>query len=240
MKNIVRGWPLVLFCSVACNSDAGRSQEQRQTVASAVPARGDVEKRPAIQQPIPAGMVELTTHSRLRVQLVYATTQNVTGRPLEGYQSNGRCVLRKDTADAVIAAARDLSESRPALGILLWDCYRPQVAVDDLLAWTQMPTDETLKSQYFPSIDKRQLVNAGYIAERSSHTKGTAIDATLVEWSTGTPLDMGTRHDYFDKLAGNKGKITNLQRANRRLLQSVLHDFRPYAREWWHFSLTNE
>ncbi|MBT8489900.1 MAG: hypothetical protein KJN62_02510 [Deltaproteobacteria bacterium] len=56
-------------------------------------------------------------------------------------------------------------------------------------------------------------------------------------------LDMGMGFDFFSTTSwpGNPS-MTPAQRAHRMLLQVIMkkHDFKPYAKEWWHFTLVNE
>ncbi len=56
-------------------------------------------------------------------------------------------------------------------------------------------------------------------------------------------LDMGTGFDFFDPRSWPEyPELTAVQRANRMLLQVVMekHGFKPYPKEWWHFTLKQE
>ena len=48
---------------------------------------------------------------------------------------------------------------------------------------------------------RTQLLDDGYIARRSRHNKGVAIDLTRVHLPTNTPLEMGTPYDTFSAAA---------------------------------------
>ena len=56
-------------------------------------------------------------------------------------------------------------------------------------------------------------------------------------------LDMGTHFNFFDPRSWPEyPELTASQRANRMLLQVVMekHGFKPYPKEWWHFTLRKE
>jgi D-alanyl-D-alanine dipeptidase len=76
----------------------------------------------------------------------------------------------------------------------------------------------------------------GWIARRSNHNRGAALDATLVELQSGRPLGMGTAYDAFSPRSATRAArgraLPNRQRLARALSGAR---FRPYAREWWHF-----
>ena len=60
---------------------------------------------------------------------------------------------------------------------------------------------------------------------------------------TGIELDMGTIYDFFGKESWiDYDGVTDLQKQNRLLLQSVMKKFgfKPLKEEWWHFTLQNE
>jgi len=87
------------------------------------------------------------------------------------------------------------------------------------------------------------LFEQEYIAKRSGHTRGSAVDLTLVSVSENKELDMGGAYDFFGKRSWpSYDKLTSQQRANRMLLQLVMekYGFQRYDQEWWHFSLQNE
>jgi D-alanyl-D-alanine dipeptidase len=81
------------------------------------------------------------------------------------------------------------------------------------------------------------LLNDGYIARRSRHNLGLAVDLTLVELGSGAEFDMGTPFDTFDEAAHTanaKGQVLR----NRQVLVSAMEaeGFANYDQEWWHFS----
>ncbi len=169
----------------------------------------------------------------------YATADNLTGAPLDGYSVN-RVVGTRELADALVLAA----EYFAGLGYRLYgfDAYRPQRGVQSFVDWAQRPEDGRTKAAFYPALDKAQLFPLGYIAERSGHSRGSSVDLTLAT-PDGAPVDMGgdfdlmddrSHHDYTD--------LTETQLANRKLLLDGMlkFGFKSYINEWWHYNLAEE
>jgi D-alanyl-D-alanine dipeptidase len=74
----------------------------------------------------------------------------------------------------------------------------------------------------------------------ASHTRGVAIDLTLVDVKTGKELDMGTEFDSFSEKAhhDHDAKITEEQTKNRLILAGIMNvsQFTAYKYEWWHYN----
>ena len=181
------------------------------------------------------------------INMRYATTDNFTGRVIDGYQSN-TCLLTEPAAHALTAVAHDLQQQSSAdqqLRLIVYDCYRPQRAVDDFVRWASQPQDTVNKAQYYPRVAKNQLFEQGYIAKKSGHSRGSTVDLSLLvcDDSGCEPLDMGTDWDYLDPLAATETtEITTQQQANRLLLRSAMdaRGFSNYSKEWWHYTLRDE
>lgn len=156
------------------------------------------------------------------VQLRYATAGNFTGTPLPGYVAN-RAFLRREAASAFARASVALASQ--GYRIKVWDAYRPVRATDAMVAWTQRT-------------GRTDLLRDGYIAERSRHNLGLAVDCTLVDMRTGTELQMGTPFDTFSDRAHTMS-ATGAELANRLVLRRAmaLAGFTPYDAEWWHFAV---
>lgn len=125
----------------------------------------------------------------------------------------------------------------------IFDCYRPQRAVDHFVRWVGDVHDRTMKAHYYPNEEKSRLIEKGYIAGRSGHSRGSTLDLTLVKKDGGAELDMGTPYDYFDALSNTTApRITGEPKANRLLLKAVMekHGFVNYPKEWWHYTLKDE
>jgi D-alanyl-D-alanine dipeptidase len=177
----------------------------------------------------------------IRVNLLYASSNNFVGRPINGYVSK-RAVLTKPAARALADVQADLKPF--GLELFIFDTYRPQRAVDEFITWAKDLKDIRTKAKYYPRVAKENLFSEGYIADRSGHSRGSTIDLTIVSSSSPfKPLNMGTNFDFFGpeswpKFAG----ATPEQRANRLLLRTLMlkHGFKPYEMEWWHFTYEKE
>src|SRR4051794_23046114 len=118
----------------------------------------------------------------------YATWDNFTGKPVDGYLAN-RIVGTKALC-AALERARKEAESI-GFGLLLWDGYRPQRAVDCFLTWLEQPEDGQTKPRHYPQIDRVEMFEKGYVAAKSGHTRGSAVDLTLYQLDTGELAPMG-------------------------------------------------
>lgn len=175
----------------------------------------------------------------LAVDMRYACVNNFIGRPITGYDAP-ICVLTREAADALAAVQTDLAQS--GLGLKVFDCYRPARAVAAFVAWAEDPNDRAQEARFYPRVDKSRLIPEGYIAARSGHSRGSTLDLTLVD-ASGRELDMGGEFDLFDTRSWpTEPDLAPAQRANRLRLRAVMetHGFRPYDKEWWHFTLVNE
>jgi len=175
----------------------------------------------------------------LIVDIRYAGAHNFVGRPIDGYEAP-RCLLTQTAAAALAAVARDLAPR----GLLLkvFDCYRPTRAVADFARWAHDLNDLAGKAEFYPAVDKRTLFRDGYIAKRSNHSRGSTVDLTLAQTSR-SELDMGTPFDFFGPRSWTAAKtISATARTNRALLAASMRHrgFRPYEKEWWHFTLSHE
>lgn len=190
---------------------------------------------------IPEGFVDMGEFlADAQIEARYAGSGNFVGASIDGYEAE-KVLLTREAADALLAVQTELSEV--GLGLKLFDGYRPQRAVDHFVRWAQDPEDEAMKWVYYPQIDKSELFDLGYIAEQSGHSRGSAVDLTLITLETGEELDMGTRWDYFDpRSAPSNQEVSPQHQARRMLLQITMikHGFEPLDTEWWHFKLRDE
>ncbi|MEW6665551.1 MAG: M15 family metallopeptidase [Thermodesulfobacteriota bacterium] len=200
--------------------------------------------RTAWAEQLPEGFVYLDqVVPEIRVELRYHTRENFVGNRIEGYVAP-RCIMTRQTAEALQGVQKDLSAF--GLGLKIYDAYRPQRAVDHFVRWGRDLQDTRMKSKYYPDVEKKNLFTEGYIADRSSHSRGGAVDLTIV-WidpdGTAKELDMGTGFDLFSRRSWPQDlTITPAQRAHRMLLQALMtkHGFESYPQEWWHFKLRDE
>jgi zinc D-Ala-D-Ala dipeptidase len=210
------------------------------------------------------GFVDLHSVAPLIViDIRYAGSHNFVGHPVPGYLA-AKCLLTMDAAHALSDVQRELATS--GLGLKVYDCYRPQRAVDFFVKWAADPSTQTMKSEFYPRVDKSVLIRDGYIASPSAHSRGSTVDLTIIplpydpiaydprkpltacyapatqRFADGS-LDMGTAFDCFDKMAHTRAEgLSAQERANRMLLavEMTRHGFEPYPGEWWHFHLKNE
>ena len=173
----------------------------------------------------------------------YKTEDNFTGRVVEGYQSL-ELMLTVETINALQAAQREFNKK--GFSIKIFDAYRPQKAVNYFIEWAKDQADTLRKNEYYPHLKKSELFPLGYIAERSGHSRGSTVDLTLVYFdyeNTPKEVDMGSSYDYFGEESHVfYEQITDEQKEARRYLRKVMlnNGFKPYAKEWWHFTLKNE
>ncbi|WP_327401093.1 D-Ala-D-Ala dipeptidase VanX [Streptomyces sp. NBC_01288] len=176
----------------------------------------------------------------MRWDAKYATWDNFTGKPVDGYLAN-RIVGTK----ALCAALEEAQQKAGTLGfgLLLWDGYRPQRAVDCFLRWSRQPEDGRTKPRHYPNIDRAGMFERGYVAARSGHSRGGTVDLTLYRRDTDELAPMGGSHDLMDSIShhGAKG-ITYAETENRHRLRSLMDScgFSAYDNEWWHYALKSE
>ena len=178
--------------------------------------------------------------SGVRWDAKYATWDNFTGKPVDGYVAN-----RIVGTMALCAALESAQEKAATLGfgLLLWDGYRPQRAVDCFLRWSRQSDDSRTKRRYYPNIDRVEIFEKGYVAARSGHSRGSTVDLTFYDLATGELAPMGGGHDLMDSVShhGARG-ITPVEARNRQHLCSIMEDcgFGRYNCEWWHYTLHDE
>jgi zinc D-Ala-D-Ala dipeptidase len=194
----------------------------------------------------------------------YFTSHNFTGASVDGYRAP-LCILTRVAAEAL----RQVQQQLVARGYTLkvYDCYRPQRAVDEFVSWANDARDQRMKAEFYPRVDKSTLFRDGYIDSRSGHSRGSTVDLTVVRLPvSSTPayiagqslvdctapasarfpddsIDMGSGFDCFDPLAHTlEPRIHGEQLANRLLLKDIMqaHGFADYANEWWHFTYQPE
>jgi len=172
--------------------------------------------------------------------LRYYSDNNFIGQPIPGYHGNA-LIVSLQSAIALKKVQQDLAYSNFALKF--FDAYRPQQAVDYFVRWANDPDDIRMKAQYYPNVDKDELIPKGFIAAKSSHSRGSTVDVTIISLENGQELDMGTPFDLFDQKSWPSDTTVSVQqRANRQLLRSVMskHGFAGLEEEWWHFTLFDE
>jgi D-alanyl-D-alanine dipeptidase len=178
--------------------------------------------------------------SGVRWDAIYATWDNFTGVPVDGYEVN-RIVGSLALAEALLVSKKRAADL--GFGLLIWDGYRPQRAVNRFLQWAAQPEDGRTKERFYPNINRAEMFTNGYVAPRSGHSRGSAVDLTLYRLDTGEFAPMGRGHDFMDERShhGAKG-VPGIEAQNRRLLCSIMESsgFESYCSEWWHYVLRDE
>lgn len=176
----------------------------------------------------------------IKVELRYFSNNNFIGKKIDGYNNN--ClILTKRTALALKEVQKILSIK--GLSLKIFDGYRPQQAVNHFVRWAKDEKDILMKHYYYPNVPKNELFKRGYIASKSGHSRGSTVDLTIVDLTTGKELDMGSPYDFFGEESHPfYDKVTKEQKENRMYLREImlLNGFIPYDNEWWHFTLGNE
>jgi D-alanyl-D-alanine dipeptidase len=207
---------------------------------------------------IPVGFVHLTDVAQtIQLDIRYSSGHNFVGRPISGYLAP-TCILSRPAANRL----RDLQRELRPMGLTLkvFDCYRPQQAVNDFVAWSKDPDDQKTKAEFYPNEAKETLFDHGYVAAKSSHSRGSTVDLTLAalpstSTANGPPLpthgtlqddgqvDMGTPFDLFDvKSHTDNPDLPEDIRYNRAFLKGLMekYGFHNLPEEWWHFTLVRE
>ncbi len=219
----------------------------------------------AVQANLPSGFVYLKDIDPSIIQdMRYAGFHNFIGHPMPGYES-AECVL---TRPAALALARVQGALKSfSLSLKVYDCYRPQMAVNEFIAWSQQPDLLQMKGEFYPRVNKADFFKLGYVATKSGHSRGSTVDLTVVPLATKSQeqyevgqklvscfapyqqrfndgsIDMGTGFDCLDptaSYASHAGGVKSVK--NRLFLRSFMqkYGFTPYALEWWHFTLAAE
>ena len=214
---------------------------------------------------IPDGFIDVKdVIPSIVLDIRYHTSHNFVGKRIHGY-SAPRCFLTREAADSLRNVQEELNQF--SLSLKIYDGYRPQRAVDHFVEWAKDVSDTVTKREFYPTIDKRNLFRDGYIASKSSHSRGSAVDLTIVPLPVpqqepyvdgqdlcecylpagrrfkDNSLDMGTGFDCFHALSWTASEQIGMQqRINRLLLKTVMekHGFKNYEKEWWHFTLEHE
>ncbi len=122
-------------------------------------------------------LVDVTSvDSTIQTDARYAGPNNFTGAPLPGYDVP-RILLRREAAQALGRVQRRVRSG--GLSLLVFDGYRPVRATLAMVEWAERTGHVA-------------LLDSGYIARRSRHNMGVAVDLTLVDLETATEVPMGT------------------------------------------------
>lgn len=217
----------------------------------------------ALKETLPEGFVYLDEiDPSIQFSLRYLGGDNFIGKPIEGYLAE-RVIMTESAAEALCKAQTFFKKD--GYSIVVYDSYRPQTAVDHFVRWSQNAADQTMKTLFYPRIDKSDVFGLGYLSKRSGHSRGSTIDLSLIHdneilkkviptprilkenveilfLDDGT-LDMGSSFDLLDEASYYQNTLIEDIHFNRRTyLKEVMEscNFKPYIKEWWHFTLKDE
>lgn len=188
-----------------------------------------------------SGFVVLSDYVPSIIQEIrYHSTYNFIGDRIDGYEEPiALCTI--ECARALKGVASELLVQGYRLKV--FDAYRPTIAVKHFILWGIEDTDQRMKEFFYPDIDKTDTFKLGYIASQSSHSRGSTVDLTLLDMTTGREVDMGSPFDLFGEVSHpSYTGITDEQLRMRRLLAHAMDrgGFDPLDNEWWHFTLRDE
>lgn len=189
----------------------------------------------------PSGFVVLAEYIPAVVQEIrYHSSYNFIGDRIDGYEEPV-ALITIEAARALKSVSNELIVQGYRLKV--FDAYRPAMAVKHFVLWGIEDQDIRMKPYFYPDLEKQELFNKGYIAKRSSHSRGSAVDLTLLDMRTGKEVDMGGPFDFFSELSHPDFRgITDEQYDNRMTLRRAMlrNGFEPIDCEWWHFALKDE
>jgi D-alanyl-D-alanine dipeptidase len=207
---------------------------------------------PALAADLPAGFVRLADiDPTIRQDMRYAGSANFLGRRAKGYEAPV-CILTKQAAEALSKVQKSLAVQN--LTLVVFDCYRPDSAVKDFVAWVKQ--SKAKDPLWHPNVRRSDLIKQGYIASRSGHSRGSTVDLAIAPTTPPNPpinpacgaqnagtLDFGTGFDCLDpKSRTAYSPLSPDAVKNRKMLVDAMSatGFRNYRNEWWHFTLNNE
>ena len=173
-------------------------------------------------------------------ELRYYSTYNFVGARIDGYEEPV-AILTKKAAEKLKNVSKFMDEN--GYRIKVWDCYRPKSAVDHFLRWSEDESDDKMKDIFYPHLTKKEVYKKGFVASNSSHSKGSTVDLTLINKTTGADIDFGGCFDYFGNLSHtNYTGIEQIFQDRRQFLKQIMeeNDFENLPEEWWHYTLKDQ
>lgn len=212
---------------------------------------------------LPDGFVYLSDIDPTIIQSVrYATNENFIGRPIDGYEAP-IIILTKEAANRLNEVQQIIRKD--GYSLVVYDGYRPQRAVNHFMRWSTDIGDQLNKRLFYPRVNKKDVFDLGYVAERSGHSRGSTVDLTLIPLGKNVhpvvvkprtmaddsmlpflddgTLDFGSSFDLFDEASHFDSILVNPEHQLRRkyLKDTMEHmGFKSYPQEWWHFTLAKE
>lgn len=225
-----------------CGGSTSSTAATEAATTTAITDSGNGDDYDGSPEADPSGFVLLADAAPDVIQEIrYYTTFNFVGDRIDGYEEPVALITKE--AGEALAQASDYAITR-GYRLKIYDAYRPQMAVDHFVRWAEDLDDARMKEWFYPELDKSVLFDQGYIAEKSGHTRGSTVDLTLFDLTTGHDAEMGGTFDYFGELSHPDyvGNLTADALANRAMLAEIMTSagFKPLDTEWWHFTLADE
>ncbi|HGJ5877462.1 MAG TPA: M15 family metallopeptidase [Arsenophonus sp.] len=179
----------------------------------------------------------------IKTDIRYFNGNNFIGRRINGY-NEPVCLMTKLATESLKKVVHVLYPL--GLTLKVYDCYRPQRAVNDFISWSQEFHNQSMKTVFYPNVEKSKLFKEGYIAKKSAHSRGSTVDLAIEpinQYSPSKVINFGTPFDFFDQKSSFLCQNLSVQARTNRLLLNLLMTsagFKGYDKEWWHFTLINE
>ncbi len=201
----------------------------------------------------------------IKPSLRLVSLQNFAGMRMKGFSRKDQVVLTKKTAKKLKKVQRDVQEDDYSL--VIYNAYHPQDTDDQLMNWAADLSDQKNKADYYPNVDKSELINLGYITPTSANSVGRTVEVTLIEKNKklqtivkrkrilqdgssivllddGT-VDMGSSYGLFDKAShtDDNGLLAPKFKKRRMYLRRMMaaHGFvNTDPTKWWLFTLVGK
>lgn len=187
----------------------------------------------------------------IQQKMMYLSFENFVGEPIHGYK-DPTCILTKKAAEALKNIQKELTTY--GLSLLVFDCYRPQQAVDHFIEFSKDSKTKT-KEKYYPNLTKERMFKEGYVATKSGHSRGSTVDLTITTQGTKDyylgcinpnnipTIDFGTGIDCIDPRSNTLNpQVKGQAKINRLFFVNLMkkHGFKNLSEEWWHYTLVEE
>lgn len=170
----------------------------------------------------------------------YFTGENFVGEKIDGYDAPIILLTEK----AAIALGRVQKQlMKKGYGLKVFDGYRPKSAVEHFIRWGNSEEDGKTKDIFYPHMTRQEVFEGGFIAKESSHTRGSAVDLTVIKLENQEEVDMGGIFDFFSESSYSDFDHLNIEQSKNRVMLKYLmrsEGYEPMQQEWWHFTLADE
>lgn len=217
-------------------------------------------------QKLPQGFVYLKDIAPSIIEDIrYCTKENFIGKQIRSY-IQPRAILTLKAAQALALVQEHVLKD--GYSLVIYDAYRPQAAVDSFVEWGEDLIARDMQRNYYPRIEKKDIFTLEYIAPRSSHSRGSTVDVTIIDkhvkpkklpeinccertlsdnskiiYLDDNTKDMGTSFDLFDIASHHDSNLVSEDAShNRNYLRARMqqYGFLSYYAEWWHYTLKDE